>query len=405
MSDTALIIGAGLAGLAAATELGRSGTTVTVLEASDGVGGRIRTDTVDGFLLDRGFQIYLDAYPEGSRFLDLDALDLRRFDPGAVVRYGDAFYRLGDPRRRPGDAWSSLRAPVGSWRDKMRFAFLLQRLRRRAPAGLLAGPDLPVREYWTGLGFSADFVARFLQPFFTGIFLDPDLQTSARMFRFVMGMFARGSAAVPQAGMEAIPRQLAASLPAEAIRCDTEAIAVAPGRVTTATGEELVADAVIVAVEGARAARLLGLPDPGSRRVTSTYFAAPESPLSERKIVLNGSGTGPINNLAVMSDIAPSYAPPGRALVVASSPVVAPAADLRSQLKAWFGDRVDQWEHLRTYDIEHALPGQAPPFRPGADPVLEPGLYVAGDYRDTGSINGALASGRRAAAAVLAGSR
>jgi phytoene dehydrogenase-like protein len=405
MSATALVVGAGIAGLAAATELGRNGITATVLEASGGVGGRIRTDAVDGFLLDRGFQIYLDAYPEGFRFLDLDALELQHFDPGAIIRSDDAFHRLGDPRRRPGDAWQSLRAPVGNWRDKARFAFLLQRLRARAPAGLLAGPDVPVREYWNELGFSPEFVSQFLQPFFTGIFLDPELHTSARMFRFVMGMFARGNAAVPRTGMEAIPRQLAAALPAGTLRLDTEVAAIAPRRVTAKSGEEFAADAVIVAVDGPRAARLLGLPDPGSRRVTSTYFAAPESPLSDRKIVLNGTGIGPINNVAVMSDIAPSYAPPGRALVVASSPVAAPATDVRSQLEEWFGDRVGGWEHLRTYAIEHALPAQAPPFRPGRDPFLEPGLYVAGDHRDTGSINGALASGRRAATAAISAVR
>jgi phytoene dehydrogenase-like protein len=401
-----VVVGAGLAGLAAARTLADHGLEPLVLEASDDVGGRVRTDVVDGFLLDRGFQVYLTAYEEGKRLLDLDALDLRPFAPGAIVRVDGGLHRVADPLRDPGALLSGLRAPVGSPADKIRAAALGARLRFGPVESGSAGADVTTAAEMARLGFSRRMVDTFLRPLFAGILLDADLETSARMFRFVYRMLASGDAAVPASGMQQIPRMLAAGLPDGSVRTGAGVVAVAPDRVTLEGGEAVEAGAVVVAVEGPEAARLLGIPDPGSRGVSAVYYAADEPPFDGPFLVLNGEGpgAGPVTNLAVMSNVSPYYAPAGKVLVCAACLGTDPAIEdgARRQVREWFGPAVDGWEHLRTYRIAHAQPEQRPPFDPRRPARLDGGVYVAGDHRATASIDGALCSGRHAAEAVLA---
>ena len=258
-----IVVGAGLAGLAAATTLQRAGRGVLVLEASDGIGGRVRTDRVDGFLLDRGFQVMLTGYPEAHRQLDLDALDLRRFDPGAVVWLGKRGYRVGDPFRKPSTLLATALSPVGSIADKVRLLALRTRLKRSDPKALLRGADIPTRQYLAGLGFSDRFVERFLGPLFTGIQLDPELATSRRMFDTIFRSLTMGDSAVPAAGMGAIPAQMADQLPPGTVRVNTEVVSVEPDGVLVSGGRRVAAGAVVVATEGPAAVRLLG---PGTGR-------------------------------------------------------------------------------------------------------------------------------------------
>ncbi|MDX1675707.1 MAG: FAD-dependent oxidoreductase, partial [Longimicrobiales bacterium] len=220
-----VVVGGGLAGLAAAVGLQAGGLDVQLLEASDRVGGRVRTDGVDGFLLDRGFQVLLTAYPEAGRVLDLEALELRPFHPGARIRVGDAFTRIGDPFRRPADLWPTLRSPVGTLADKLRVARLRARSVLQTPgfatrpayrrlAGDAAGPagdgsGSTTMERLEQEGLSDGMIERFFRPFLGGVFLESELVTSSAFFDFVMAMFSAGSAALPAGGMEAIPRQLA----------------------------------------------------------------------------------------------------------------------------------------------------------------------------------------------------
>ena len=216
-----VVVGAGLAGLTCARHLTRAGCEVTLLEASDDVGGRVRTDRVDGFLLDRGFQVLLTAYPEARAQLDYDRLDLRPFHAGALVRKGDAFFRLSDPRRHPADALQTLTSRITTVRDKAHLLKLLAKLRLRAPDELFDAPEQPTRALLED-EFSGPMVESFLRPFLAGIFLEPDLDTSSRMFEFVFKMFAAGRAAVPSSGMQAIPRQLSEELRPGSILSGTE---------------------------------------------------------------------------------------------------------------------------------------------------------------------------------------
>jgi phytoene dehydrogenase-like protein len=418
-----IIVGAGLAGLACAKELEAAGRRVIVLEAADRVGGRVATDEVGGFRVDRGFQVYNDAYPEGRRQLDLEALRLGRFEAGALVAEGTTLRRVADPWRQPWPAVASLLAGTVGLADALRAA----RLRSDAVAALRRGrldPDGPAAaaerttaEELAARGFSAAFVSRFFVPFFGGVFLERSLETAATVFLFDFAMFALGRASLPAGGMAAIPAQLGAALPAGAVRLSCPARAVAPGLVDLARGERLTAHDVVVATNRAAAARLLPLAHRGGwadRRDKATRlvaFAAERSPLSSPTLVVSGEAEGPIDNLSVPSDVAAGYAPAGAALVTVSvragvAETASGLADaIRDQAAGWFGPQVRGWRELVTMDVRHALPDESPAarlLRPSS-PRLADGLFICGDHCATASINGALASGRHAAAAVLRG--
>lgn len=400
-----VVVGAGLAGLSCAVALHQAGLQVLVLEASDAVGGRVRTDHVDGFLLDRGFQVALTAYPELHRQLDLAALELRAFEPGALVWRDGRGSVVADPFRAPRSALATATAPIGSLSDKVRIARLRREVRSMHPAQLLRRPDTSTSAALAAAGFSDTIVERFFRPLVGGIQLDADLADSRRMFDVIFRMLADGDSAVPARGMQAIPEQLAARLPSDSIRLGAHVVRTGADTVAVADGDELAAAAVVVATEGPVAAELLGLPPVGSKSVGCVYFSAPEPPTDRRLVILDGSGRGPVLNAAVMSNVAPGYAPPGRHLVVAAAPGHIGGElerDARRQLRGWFGAAVDTWEHVASYRIAHGQPTQHPPFAPKRRIRLADGRFVCGDHRDTASIQGAMYSGRRCAAAIAA---
>lgn len=406
-----LIVGGGLAGLACGLELHAGGARPLILEAGDGVGGRVRTDVQDGFRMDRGFQVLLEAYPECRRILDYEALELKAFYPGATIWTGKDFTRFSDPYRRPQDAMATLASPLGSFSDKLRVTRLRKEVRQGPPRDLLAGPDVTTKEDLEAMGFSSGMIQGFFRPFFGGVLLSPDLSDSSRIFRYIFRMFSEGDISVPARGMGEIPLQMADRLPEASIRLHARVDSVTPGGVRLDSGEEIQADVLVLATEGPEAARLLpGIRVPGSKGATCLYFQAPEPPLEGPILVLDGSGSGPVNNLAVMSQISADYAPPGQNLVAvgciglpSGSPEETEAA-VRRQLKDWFGGAVEEWRLLRSYRIPHAQPGQPPGvLEPAERPVrLGPGRFVCGDHRETASLQGAIHSGRRAAREVLA---
>jgi hypothetical protein len=251
---------------------------------------------------------------------------------------------------------------------------------------------------------SSKAIDRFFRPLFGGIQLDPELSTSSRMFDVLFRMLADGDAAVPARGMGELPAQLAARLPEGTVHLGRQVRSISGTTVHTVDGGTARARAVIVATEGPAAAQLLGLPPVGSKAASCVWFSAPRAPIGTRSLCLDGSGAGPAANVALLTNVAPSYAPPGRALVAAAVPGRADGGlepAVRAQLTAWFGGQVGAWEHLRTDVIPHGQPIQAPPWRPKRRVRLGEGRYVAGDHRDTASIQGALFSGRRCGEAVV----
>ncbi len=411
MKPDVVIVGAGLAGLCCARELVQRGVGCVLLEASDGVGGRMRTDLVDGFRLDRGFQVFLTSYPEAQRILDFNKLQLRPFLPGALVRYHGRFHELTDPWRRPFAAIRSVWSPIGSLADKLRIASLRHQSLRGTSEERFQDPEITSLELLQRCGFSESMIDRFLKPFFGGIFLDPRLQTSSRMLHFVFRMLSTGVGCLPAEGMEAIPRQLASSLPPGCIRTFAKVAQVRPGMVRLTNGEEINAKAVVVATEGPAAAALLGGAIPTSGQgVTCLYFSAQRPPIVKPILVLNGDSRGPINNLCVPTSAAVSYGPPDRSLISVTTLQIANdpeklRAEVVEQLGEWFGATVADWNHLKTYSIDYALPSQLPPALsiPQRPVEWQPGIYLCGDHRDNASIQGAMISGRRAAEAVMEG--
>lgn len=398
------IVGAGLAGLAAAKELVSGGHEVQVFEASDGVGGRVRTDAVDGFLLDRGFQIMLSAYPECQDALDYSALELCTFEPGARIRWNGEFHRLGDPLRQPLTVLDTLRAPIGSPIDKARILAFRLACARGTEEEIWKGVGTTAAVRFEKAGFSDNMIERFLRPLFAGITLDPDLQGSSQVVEFVFRMLSAGDAVVPAHGMGQISEQLAASIPAGSLHLNARVVEATPTSITVEGDSKQSFDAVVIAADASEAARLSGSPDPGWNGVTSVWYSSAEPVFDEPILGLNGEGVSPINSLAPMSAVSSAYAPAGQHSFVVSSPSLdaeLPAA-MHAQLEQWFGTKAQQFTQLRVDRIEKAQPKQLPGHNARAALSTDDGLWLAGDHRRDASLNGAIGSGRATAEAVVA---
>ncbi|RDD90530.1 NAD(P)/FAD-dependent oxidoreductase [Streptomyces parvulus] len=402
-ADT-VVVGAGLAGLACALDLCRAGRRVALLEASDGVGGRMRTDRRDGFLLDRGFQVFNTSYPQVKRRLDLRALRLAPFTPGILAHTPEGAVRLADPTRRPRDAGTLLPGRALAARDLAALAALTARDALLPAALLKRGRDRSTADALSRAGVSDAVVGDILRPFLSGVFLEDRLETSARFFHLVWRSMVRGTLCLPAGGIGAVPAQLADGLPDGALRLETPVAEVTGAGVLLADGRELSAPTVVVATDAATAARLLPGGDvPETRTVTTYYHAAPRTPLAEPTLVVDG--TGDVLNTCVPSEVTPTYAPPGTALV--STSVLGPdrpgadAAVLR-RLADLYGTDTGDWTPVATYTVRDALPAMLPPWPTSRTTRRSAGRYVCGDHRATGSVQGALASGTRAAREVLA---
>ncbi|KAJ4836574.1 hypothetical protein Tsubulata_035499, partial [Turnera subulata] len=424
-----IIVGAGLAGLAAATKLNSENIPFLLIEASDAVGGRVRTDVVDGFLLDRGFQIFITAYPEAQKLLDYQALDLQKFYSGARIYLDGQFHTVADPLRHFVDSVKSLANPIGSVLDKLLIGSTRIRVLTKSDDEIISADEVPTIDLLRKIGFSNEILARFFRPFFGGIFFDTELETSSRLFDFIFKCLALGDNTLPAKGIGAIPNQLAAKLPPSSILFNRRVISIGFNEKNTATtvtlqdGEVLQSElGVILAVEEPEINKILAggssdinnaRPVQGkpARSTVCLYFSAEKDqiPVQDPVLFLNGSGKGIVNNMFFATNVAPSYGPPGKALVsvsliglfedVADDDLT---AEVVRELSGWFGSStVGSWRHLRTYRIGFAQPNQSPPTDLMKDPRVGPGLYLCGDHLTSATFDGALVSGRKAVEALL----
>ncbi|WP_410811301.1 FAD-dependent oxidoreductase [Micromonospora sp. 067-2] len=399
-----VIVGGGLAGLAAARRLHRAGVPWRLLEAGSRLGGRVATDVVDGYLIDRGFQVLNTAYPRLGTLLDTDRLNLGYFTSGVLVRKGDDLLRLVNPLREPTGGPRTALAGVGSLRDRLRFAALAAGCATLPTSRLLAAPETSAEAALRRAGLSDTIIEELLRPFLSGVFVDRELATSSHVLAMVLRSFARGRIGLPAEGMAALPRAIADPLPADLIDLDTPVAEVVPRRVRTQAGD-IHCRAVVVAVDPPAAAALLpALATVRMHSYTTYYHSAPEPPLTEPILLVDGDRRELVANTVVLSNAASTYAPTGRHLMATSvvGPTAPPEPTVRVELSRLYGRSTADWTHLTTVSIPDALPAAPPPQGRLRKPVaLGEGLFVAGDHRDSPSIQGALASGWRAAGAVL----
>ena len=394
-----VVVGAGLAGLSAATRLSAAGLDVQVVEAGGHAGGRLATERIDGFVVDRGFQVLNTGYPRAAD-LDLAALRLGWFRRGAVVRVDGRAHRVVDPRQRPGRVLDTATAPIGSVRDKAALAAFSLRAGYSPVRRLLGAEERTAEQSLRAAGVGDTALDRFFRPFLAGVLLEDELATSSRYLDLLWRSFVRGSLGLPADGMQAVGEQLAGRLGADRLHLRTPVRSVAPGSVTTDSGRWS-ADAVVVATDPETAARLLPAVEASApRRVTTHFHVLPGSPWDEPLIVLGQPG-GRLVNSVVLSDAQPRYSPDGRALVASSGLAPTRAEEVRDEIAALHGVAPSDLELLTSVTVPGAQPAAVPPLRLRRPVELGDGLYVCGDHRDTPSIQGAMASGARAARAVL----
>jgi len=380
-----IVVGAGLAGLTCALRLQEEGLSVKLLEASERVGGRLRSDREDGFIFDHGFQLLLTAYPECRNWLDYEGLRVKAFKPGATIRAGGKVMPLSDPWREPQKFLENFLSPVGTLKDKLLISNYRKEVMRVDLKQIYFRENISSLDSLMERGFSRRIIERFFRPLFSHIFLEPDLHTSRRVLDFVFKMFSEGEAVLPERGMAAIPEQLAARLNPDVLSLNTEVYEIEPGSVELSHGERITAEGIAIAIPFSSVSTLIKgmvFPKRSWQATTCLYYEAPASPLDEPKILLNGEGNGVINTLCVPSDVQPSYAPDGKSLVSISlvgdfqSEEVRPRVE--KQLNDWYPSEFPSWKYLRSYTIPKALPRQ---FVSDMEPVerieaLEPGFYM-----------------------------
>ncbi|MCX0243485.1 NAD(P)/FAD-dependent oxidoreductase [Streptomyces drozdowiczii] len=419
-----VIIGAGIAGLSAAHRLTSAGVSVSVLEAGPGVGGRMATDEVDGFRLDRVGPLLNTAYPELRTTPGLDGLVLRTFDPGVLVHSEGRRHRTGETRRVPGarGARGALKAAralahaprpprpgaltgvMGDAIDHARLGVALARLAATPPARVLARPERAALDALAGR-LSSRTLGGFVRPLLTALLSDPDLTTSSRCADLALRTYASGRLCVPEGGAGTLPALLAASLPPGTVRTGVHVTSADITSVRTKEDGELGCRSLLVATGASAAAELLpGLRLPSFHPVTVLHHTAPAPPPTGASLLLDADRSGPVSHTAVMSEVDPARAPEGRTLI-SSTVLGTPPDDLdrtvRAHLAALYGVPTDDWELLAAHHDPEAVPAMPAPHDPHRPVRLLGGLYVCGDHRDTGTVQGALASGARAAASIL----
>jgi phytoene dehydrogenase-like protein len=400
-----IIVGAGIAGLTCAKYLKDRGIQSLILEASDGVGGRVRTDLHEGFRLDRGFQILLTAYPEAQRLLNYESLDFQAFTSGAMIRntVENNFSVMANPFKEPSKLMSSLTSNIGSLTDKMRVLRLIMDT-SNIQEEVFENQGISTIEYLRNYGFSEGMIQQFFRPFFGGVFLENELNTSSSFFKYIFGKFYEGDAVIPAKGIQQISEQIAKMLYVGTVKLNTKVIKIDGNYVYLENGDRLFGEKIILATDGFQADKLLGKnPERKFNSTTCTYFSAERSPLKEKMLALNPNRASMIHNLCVPSDISPAYAPAGKSLISVSThgfdlyDKEELAKNIKRELVTWFGQEVETWQHLRTYHIPQALPSFGINQLGANSLKLSEILYQCGDATAYPSLNAAMATGRKVA--------
>lgn len=404
----AVIVGAGISGLIAAKELEAYKLKTLVLDKEAQVGGRLKTDHYDGYVLDHGFQVLLTAYPMVKKHLDLRALRLKTFSSGALVFGKQKCFKVVDVKRNPGRALGMLFSPVGSLTDKLKMARLRKEVMAKSIDEIYALADVSTLDYLKDYGFSNKIIERFFRPFFGGIFLERDLKTSARQFLFVFKMFSEGEAALPAKGMAEIAYQLKSKLEITEFRLNTEVKKVEAGKVELSDGSIIEASQIIIAGDPAQVMAQVN-DDMKWNDTFQAYFEAPSGMFAKDLIALSFGEESIINNIACLSAVQPKYASKSKQLYSVSLRKDLKLTEkelqmaIREELQDYIGSAAQDWVLIRTYSIPRALPvvEQVAYERSFEETRLSNGIYIAGDQMLNPSLNAAMLSGELAAKALI----
>lgn len=407
MLDVA-IVGAGISGLTAAFHLEKKGYKVAVFESSGQIGGRCKTEYLDGFVLDKGLHFFQKGYTESKKMLDFRSLRLESIYPGALVHYQHKFHLVTNPLRRLSDVLSTAIAPISTLKDKLKMLGLLTQLNAFPEKVIFSMPDQDVGTFLKEKGFSDVFISSFFKPFVKTVFYDDSMQVSSRLFCYMLKIFASEDNALPANGIGSIPVQIAAGLKRDTVHLHSKVVALKEGEIEFSNGEKVEARKIILAVPPHRLEQLL----PGYKAsvrflpITSIYFASKTPPVNQPIILLNGNEQGLVSSVFVPTTVQPSYAPAGSHLINVTIHQTTDLTDeelvdaVLAEMVEWFGVKVNDWAHLKTFHIRHALPFK--PEMPGREYSynIANQIFLAGDHLSFGSIDSALRSGREVADAV-----
>jgi protoporphyrinogen oxidase len=411
MNDfSTVIIGGGISGLTCAKYLNEKGYGFMLLEGSDALGGRVRTDKVDGFLLDRGFQVLLTNYPEAKKILNYNNLDLKYFSSGSMIKAEKGFMKMENPFRNKMAYITMAFSSVGSLSDKLKIRKFANELAEIPDEDFFKMDATDTLTFLKNYGWSDKMINNFFKPFFGGVFLENDLVTSSNFFQFVFKQFFRGDAAIPADGIQAIPEQIAEMIPNNRIRKNARVKGFEGNQIFLDGGEVITADKIVVATDPHTSDELLGETNKRVYNITTcTYFSAESSPLNGQKfIALNPNRRGAVHNVCVPSDIAPNYGNAGKSLISVSTQGLEKLDErnltnrIKRELFDWFGAKVNVWKHLKTYHIPESLVQ----YRAGSEKQemkLAENLYRCGDYLAYPSLNAAMQTGREVAQIIMEG--
>ncbi len=397
------IIGAGIAGLTCAKYLKDGGVEALVLEASDGVGGRVRTDEFEGFKLDRGFQVFLTSYPEAENLLNYEALNFKKLPSGARIRTNDDFFVMPNPLKDIVRAPQALLSPVGGILDKLKILQLNAVTRDAAEP--TARSDETTLEFLEKFGYSETMIRRFFTPFFSGVFLEKDLETNSIFFKFLFSLFSKGDVVIPENGMQAIPEQIAKHLSVNQLQLNTLVLKIDGETIYLENGETIEAEKIVLATDAKTAAQLLGEKSKTKFNGTTCLYFESDSPLKNDGppyLMINSNGDEIINHILPLSDISSNYAPANKILIsvsiIGNKEVI--VQDVQTELAKWFGnDKV--WRHLKTYKIPNALPQFFNGSENETNFKIRENLYRCGDYLAYPSLNAAMKTGREVAEILI----
>ena len=400
------IIGGGISGLIAARVLEEHGLSATIIEASDRLGGRVKTDVVDGYSLDHGFQVLLTAYPAAKKYLDFDALELQEFLPGSAIFKNGKQKIIGDPLRNLSLLLPTLFSGIGTVNDKLKILALNRRLKKKSIQNIFAEKEQTTHAYLENIGFSEAIITDFFTPFFSGIFLENKLETSSRMFEFVYKMFGEGNAALPKDGIQAIPKQLFEKLKSTTIIFNTKVKSVENGSIKLESGETLKSNFTIIATQASGLVSNLKNQATLWKSCDTLYFEVAKREIKKPLIGLIATHNALINNIFYHTSLQTSATATKELLSVTvidkqnltNRQLV---TEVQKELKELCN--IDSCTFIKQYNIPMALPNLQDiqyEMLPSETRLTET-IFLAGDTQLNGSLNAAMIAGERAALEVI----